>query len=358
MPAISVVMPCHNRAFDLIRTLRAYDSQVVEQPFEMIAIDDASSDETYELLASYRPERFTLRTVRQETNLGPAAARNRGISLAKAALILFVGDDILPDTHLIRGHLTAHRFHPKKEIAILGRVLWPADLPVNTLMAHIDGIGAQQFSYHYFQDSQQYDYRHLYTANVSLKREILASQDKFFDTDFQFAAFEDVELSYRLAKKGLCIVYSSLLKGYHYHYHNIWSFSERMYRAGLMACFMVQKHPETERSILGRKWPLRVARWRLLANFQDYPQETTHRLETSLLHLSSHYEWTPHPLLDHLYLEILMYFFFKGVIYGRFGETPLARRIHGLCAQEFLAPLAKRFNQENKHLEMIPKYAL
>ncbi len=241
-------------------------------------------------------------------------------------------------------------------MAILGKVQWPNDLPVNTLMAHIDGIGAQQFSYHYFQDGRQYDYRHLYTANVSVKRNFLVSQEKLFDTDFEYAAFEDVELSYRLAKKGLRILYHSQLIGYHYHYHNIWTFSERMYLVGLMACKMIQKHPKTRNQILGRRWPFRIARWRLTSPFCVNSMDYVEKMETQLLHLSSSYEWRSHPNLDHLYLNILLYFFNKGLIYGTFGETHLARRILVLCASEYLSPLLKRFGKESEHRRIIPAH--
>ena len=347
MTSISVVIPCHNRAYDLTRTLKAYDNQIVDEPYELIAIDDASSDETFEVLTSYRPEHYSLRIERQEQNLGPAAARNRGILLSQSPIILFTGDDIVPHPYLVRGHLAAHRHYQGKENAILGQVIWPEDLPVNTLMTHVDGVGAQQFSYYYFKDGRQYDYRHLYTANVSLKREFLHSQEKLFDTDFQYAAFEDVELSYRLARNGLRIIYSSYLKGFHYHYHNIWTFSERMYRVGLMANLMIKKHPKTKRIILGRKWPLRIAKWKLMAPFHSKSSDRTSRLERQLLHLASSYEWRSHQFLDNLYLRLLTYFFFKGAIYGLFEEDDRARALNAKCADDFLGPLIIQFRNES-----------
>ncbi len=350
MPSISVVIPCHNRAYDLIRTLEAYDNQVVDEPFELIAIDDASIDETYELLTSYQPNHYILRVERQKKNLGPAAARNRGILSSESPLILFTGDDIVPHPYLIRGHLAAHRYYKGNENAILGRIMWPADLPVNTLMVHIDGIGAQQFSYHYFKDGGQYDYRHLYTANVSLKKEFLLSQEKLFDSDFQYAAFEDVELSYRLGRNGLRIIYSSHLKGYHYHYHNIWTFSERMYRVGLMAYLLIKKHPKTRRKILGRKWLLWMTNWKLLEPFHSNSLENIKRLETQMLHLASSYEWRHHRFLDDLYLRLLTYYFFKGVILGMFGETEHGRKLNGMCANKFLIPLQELFGEECKYV--------
>ena len=54
--AISLVMPCYNRAHDLQRVLQAYDQQTGQPPFEIIAIDDASTDATYQVLSSYQPQ--------------------------------------------------------------------------------------------------------------------------------------------------------------------------------------------------------------------------------------------------------------------------------------------------------------
>jgi len=357
-PAISIVMPCHNRSYDLIKTLQAYDAQLSQEPFELIAIDDASEDGTCKLLTSYEPINYSLRIGRNERNMGPATARNLGVSLADAPIILFVGDDIVPHPRLVSGHLLAHRIHSKREIAILGRVMWANDLPVNTLMTHIDGVGAQQFSFYYLKDGKEYDYRHLYTANVSLKREFLTSQEKLFDTDFQYAAFEDAELGYRLFKAGLSIIYLSLLIGFHYHYHNIWTFSERMYRAGLMACLLVQKHPETRLKILGRNWSRRLASWKIKSAFQTGSLEQTLSIEEQILQLSSNYEWSSHPLLDELYLKVLTCYFFKGVIYGIFKNTPTAIKIHNQCVNEFLVPLVNKLMQESERLGMKPNNAL
>lgn len=338
-PAISLVMPCYNRAYDLARALAAYETQAGDEPFELVAIDDASTDQTYETLVAFRPTRFTLRVERQERNGGPAAARNRGVALCRAPLILFVGDDILPERSLVRGHLAAHRRHPAREIAILGRSAWPPDMPMNTLMTHIDGIGAQQFSYHYLKDGQEYDFRHLYTSNISLKRDFLTSLDKWFDTSFPYAAFEDVELSYRLAQRGLRILYARDLLGYHYHYHNIWTFSTRQYRMGLMACVLLKKHPEIEPVIIGRRWPLQKLWWSALARLGSASPEAAAQLEKDVLHLLSRFEWAAHPMLDQAYLRTLNYFYYKGLIHGAFGDGKQGQRVLAVFAERALRPV-------------------
>jgi glycosyltransferase involved in cell wall biosynthesis len=351
-PAISIIMPCYNRAHDLQKALQAYDEQNIDEPFELIAVDDASTDATYQLLSSLHPINYTLRAERLEKNQGPAAARNRGLSLAAAPLVLFTGDDILPHRDLVRGHLAAHRRYRDREIAVLGRVEWPANAPVNTLMTHIDGMGQEQFSYYYLQDGQEYDFRHLYTANISLKKDFLVSQKKWFDTDFPYAAFEDVELAYRLSKQGLRIVYSSFPLGYHYHYHNVWTFSTRQYRSGLMACLLVKKHPEMAHHVMGKSWPYRTFYWRLLSAIRNYPVESTAWLETETLHLLNAMEWSSHKLLDILYLKALNYFYYKGLIYGTFGEgTTLAGHVHAVYAHRILLPLLSWFFHESERLE-------
>ena len=341
-PAISLVMPCFDRAHDLARVLRAYDEQVGDAPFEIVAVDDGSRDATSAVLASYRPRRYVLRPERLPVNSGPAAARNRGLQLAQAPIVLFVGDDIVPAHDLVVGHVRAHQAHPEPGTAILGRVAWPPDMPRTTLMEHIDGIGAQQFSYHYLADGAEYDFRHFYTANVSLKARLARDAGVAFDTSFPYAAMEDAEFAYRLTPHGLRIRYAADLLGHHYHFHTIWSFAERQRIAGQMAAHFVRKHPEVSSQ-------LRVTQTRLLAALPALvalervvrPGLDAAALEQYALTLASTYEWTPHQLLDELYLGLLDYFWQAGIIVGVFSER--AARVGDAYAAVVLAPLLRRF---------------
>jgi glycosyltransferase involved in cell wall biosynthesis len=339
VPAISVIMPCYNRAHDLIRTLRAYDCQRGKQPFELIAVDDHSIDQTQQVLRSYQPSRFTLKVLFQNENQGPAAARNRALELATASLILFVGDDILPDPFMIEGHLAAHRYYAQPEIGILGRIEWPSDLPVNTVMDHIQGVGAQQFSYYYLKDGHEYDFRHFYTANVSLKKDFLCSEKHLFDPSMRF--YEDGELSYRLTKRGFRIIYSKLPLGYHYHYHTVWTFANRQFQAGIGAHLFVSKHPEVRRLIVGKAWKLKTIYWRLQAALREAPVDFANHLESVVLQGLAAYEWDSHASLASFYMAAFSYFYLKGLIVGTFGETALASSIINALAYRRLLPLSR-----------------
>jgi GT2 family glycosyltransferase len=75
-------------------------------------------------------------------------------------------------------------------------------------MKHIDGIGAQQFSYYYMRSGREYDFRHFYTCNISVKTSFFkALPSRWFDPDFYLYGYEDVEVGYRLAQNGMRIVY-------------------------------------------------------------------------------------------------------------------------------------------------------
>ncbi len=346
MSPISVVMPSHNRGYDLHRVLSAYDQQDLGEKFEVIVVDDGSTDSTYQVAKSFRPSRYVLQTKRLDRNKGSGAARNIAFELATQPIVLIVGDDILPEHDFVRQHLTAHRWYPEKEYAILGRIDWPDDLPRNSLMEHIVGIGAQQFSYHYLVSGKVYDFRHFYTSNISVKRALLSELDNWFDPDFSHYGFEDIELAYRLREKGLQILYLSSPLGRHYHFHTIWTFTKRQYYAGMMSCVFNRKHPK----VIGRA-PYYIDRYKriltILSRFTNIfwyqSVGSSEWLEHAALHLSSFFEWKPNPLLDRLYIGLLNYFWHKGTIDGTINDPVDAMRYHDLHASYALTPLLKSF---------------
>lgn len=342
-PAISVIMPCHNRAHDLARVLVAYDAQTGDVPFEIVAVDDGSRDATSAVLQAHRSPRYRLRCERLPVGGGPAGARNRALELVQAPLALFVGDDIVPRADLVALHVAAHAAAPDDGSAVLGRVAWPDDLPRNTLMEHIDGVGAQQFSYHYLRDGDEYDYRHFYTSNVSIKTALTRRAGTRFDTAFPFAAMEDAEFAYRLEPHGLRIRYHAELVAYHYHFHTIWSFAERQYRAGRMAALFATKHPTLATALrVSQTRLLGVLPWAVAVDRAFRQRLDAATLEHHLLTVCSAYEWTPHALLDGIYLGALDYFWQKGLIDGVFSDRRAAR-VREAYAATAIAPLLRRF---------------
>jgi glycosyltransferase involved in cell wall biosynthesis len=90
-PEVSVVVPAHNAAALVPRLLAALDRTTFGGAWEVIVVDDASTDATADLAAE-----LGARVVRLESQSGPARARNAGIAAARGALIAFTDADCEP----------------------------------------------------------------------------------------------------------------------------------------------------------------------------------------------------------------------------------------------------------------------
>lgn len=89
-PQISVVIPTYNRANLLSRSIQSVLNQTYED-FEIIVVDDASSDGTEEIIKHFDDQR--IKYIRHEENRGAAAARNTGIRYSRSNYIGFLDDD-------------------------------------------------------------------------------------------------------------------------------------------------------------------------------------------------------------------------------------------------------------------------
>ena len=87
----SIIIPAYNAEAYLQRCLDSIFSQEFED-YEVVVINDGSTDDTAELLVQYAAGHTNLRVITQ-SNQGMATARNRGIDKAKGEYILFVDSD-------------------------------------------------------------------------------------------------------------------------------------------------------------------------------------------------------------------------------------------------------------------------
>jgi glycosyltransferase involved in cell wall biosynthesis len=90
MPKVSVIIPTYNRAAPLQKATASVLSQTF-QDFEVIVVDDASPDNTGDMVRSFGDQR--IRYIRHEVNKGEGAARNTGILHSKGEYLAFLDDD-------------------------------------------------------------------------------------------------------------------------------------------------------------------------------------------------------------------------------------------------------------------------
>jgi glycosyltransferase involved in cell wall biosynthesis len=122
VPGCSVVVPTYNRAELLRRTLDSLAGQQLPRTsFEVLVVDDGSSDHTAELVGSYH-DRLELRYFFQpDEGWRVAQARNVGISRARAEVCVFVDSGVVLHSGCLRAHLDRHR-QADRPTAVLGYV--------------------------------------------------------------------------------------------------------------------------------------------------------------------------------------------------------------------------------------------
>jgi len=90
IPKVSVIIPTHNRAHLIGRAIQSVLDQTY-QDFELIVVDDGSTDNTEKVVNSYDDRR--IRYIKHDENEGGAAARNTGIKAARGEYIAFQDSD-------------------------------------------------------------------------------------------------------------------------------------------------------------------------------------------------------------------------------------------------------------------------
>ncbi len=91
-PKVSVVIPTYNRAHMLSKSLNSVLNQTY-QNFEVIIVDDGSSDNTEEVIRSFQKVDKRIVYIKHEKNKGQSAAENSGIKLAEGEYIAFQDSD-------------------------------------------------------------------------------------------------------------------------------------------------------------------------------------------------------------------------------------------------------------------------
>jgi GT2 family glycosyltransferase len=212
------------------------------QSFEVVVVDNGSSDHTQEVLSQFG-KRFSAWQVVRESTPGAAAARNCGVEASSGKIVLFLDDDVLADSWLLEEHLKFH--HRFTGVAVLGtiRYRWNSQTGKNSPLVQLFVKHPEILQSFDFRDPADVPFLHFYTGNLSLPRSLFANVGGF-DESFSFYGFEDIDFGYRLTQLGHRIVHNPRASAVHDHSFVFSELAHKRYHAGLALGYLLEKHPE------------------------------------------------------------------------------------------------------------------
>ena len=115
MPQVSVIVPSYNHGKYLAETIESVLAQTWAD-FELVIVDDASKDDSQEILRHYQGCDPRVRPFFHHENLGASQAVNHGLDLAEGAYFTFCGSDDLFMEDKLERQLEVVREHPGRAI--------------------------------------------------------------------------------------------------------------------------------------------------------------------------------------------------------------------------------------------------
>lgn len=204
---ISVVIPTYNRLPILRKCLLALEAQDLQFPlvcYEVVLVDDGSTDETVHWLDTHATSFPHLRLVQQDHG-GPAEGRNRGVDHAHGDVIVFIDSDLVVTPTFLTSHAQALQ---ERWESSGNRLCFTYGAVINT--ANFDDPCSEP---HKLSDLS---WAYFATGNVAIDRTVLETAG-LFDTSFRLYGWEDLELGERLRRMGVDLVRCPQAVGYHWH---------------------------------------------------------------------------------------------------------------------------------------------
>jgi cellulose synthase/poly-beta-1,6-N-acetylglucosamine synthase-like glycosyltransferase/lipopolysaccharide/colanic/teichoic acid biosynthesis glycosyltransferase len=224
----SVIIPAYNAAATLGECLDAALEQTVSRPdYEVIVVDDGSQDRT----ASVAEERG-VRVIKQK-NQGPAVARNAGAAVARGDVLVFTDADCVPETTWL-----AEMLRPFADAAVRA-VKGAYRTRQRNLWARLSQVEFEE-RYRKQARAESIDFVDSYAA--AFRRDVFEAV-RGFDPTFPGANNEDVDLSYRMARRGYRMVFNPAAVVYHRHPSSPMAYLRTKFWRGYWRVFVYKRYP-------------------------------------------------------------------------------------------------------------------
>lgn len=230
-PFISIIIPARNAQATLKLCLDSIFN-LQYQNYEVIVINDGSTDATDRILAQYHNIK-----VLKTTGEGPGKARNLGLKDARGEFVAFTDADCIVDADWLRELIKG--FTEDKVAGVGGTQKSPADEFRFGKAVH-EFLTIFGFIADYMKHGTKIKItNHNPSCNVMYRKSILLELGGFLEGLWPG---EDVELDYRLKKKNYSLIFNPQAIVYHYRPRNFADYSRMMFRYGKVQGALVRKY--------------------------------------------------------------------------------------------------------------------
>jgi glycosyltransferase involved in cell wall biosynthesis len=200
-PFVSVIVPVRNAPHDLTRCLEAIKKSSYSR-YEIIVVDDASTDETGEVARTNGAA-----VLRLPTQSGPGAARNQGAEKAKGEILFFIDSDVLVHQDTIDRVVKDFSDHPDVG-ALFGS--YDDDPAAKNFFSQYMNL-----RHHFVHQMSQKEAVTFWAGCGAVRKDVFFSVGGFDKEKYSRPCIEDIEMGYRLKKRGHRILLDKLLQVKH-----------------------------------------------------------------------------------------------------------------------------------------------
>lgn len=235
-PLVSVIIPVK----DTEKTIEKCINSVLNLDylnFEIIVVDDASIDRTSEILKNYYQK---IKVIINIPSLGPSESRNIASKEAKGEYLAFTDGDCIVDKQWLKELMAGFNLYPQA-IACGGVQELPQDATdfERRVFLFMKKSGFISDYMRKKRNEKIIKVNHNPSCNVIYKRNILLQEGGFLE---DLWPGEDVELDYRLKRKGYKLFFNPKAVVYHYRPANLNKFCLMMFKYGFAQGFLVRRY--------------------------------------------------------------------------------------------------------------------
>jgi glycosyltransferase involved in cell wall biosynthesis len=226
-PQISVIVPAFQASATIERCVKALSAQTLPRDqYEVIVVDDGSTDST-----ATRARQAGARVIRLARNMGPAAARNAGLAIARGEAVVFTDADCEPTEQFLAA-LTEHLHDP--------HVGGSKGVYLSKQRALVARFVQLEYESRYEHTARHDTLDFVDTYACCFRRDDILRIGGF---DKRLRACEDQEMSFRLAEAGVRIRFAPDARTYHLHCDELWGYVRKKFEIARWKARVLRHHP-------------------------------------------------------------------------------------------------------------------